>query len=1170
LVLRGFKSFASTTTLRFEPGVTCVVGPNGSGKSNVVDALSWVMGEQGPKTLRGGKMEDVIFAGTSKRAPLGRAEVVLTIDNSDGALPIEYSEVTISRTMFRSGGSEYAINGTPSRLLDIQELLSDSGIGREMHVIVGQGQLDTILNATPETRRGLIEEAAGILKHRKRKERAQRKLDATAANLNRLQDLIGELRRQLKPLGRQAEVARKAQSVQIQARDAQARIWADDYQQAQAQLESDAAAEAAINARREELEQALTQAREAEEAAEAALAQTVPALTKAQETWFAFAGLKERAQATGSIAAERARHIADALSAERPGRDPEAIEREAERARQAVAKLEAELAERAAALEAATAKRTAAEAEAAQADAEYAAQQRAAADRREGLARLDGEVHLMRSKAQAAADEIERYTELAAAEAAKEAEARHEYGLLETELASWSATEPALDAAFEQAAAAAEAAEKTLAEVKDAHTAAAAARGGLAARLEALQLGLSQGGAEEALLATAGKLDGLLGAAAALITVPKGYEAALATALGAAADAVAVLGLGSAVASFEHLRKEDLGRAGLLLADAEVRVDRKSWPKLPEGEYALDIVKADERLLPALGRALFKVAVVANDSQALALVKKLPEVTAVTKAGDLFSTWFAVGGSQTGPSLIELQSAVKETEAQLAEKQAEVEQLRFAQAEAENALAQAQEAEAAALARLNESDATHSALADQASGLKQRIHSASELAVKYRQQAAQTEAARKASLESLAALEERLQRASVEPDEQVLDPVEKERLADLAAVARQDEMQARLAHSTINERVRAMAGQAETLARSAQAERDRLVADEQRRERLAAEAVVAAGVQQAVKWLAGQLETALAQADAVKQQAAEARTQADEQLRQARGGGRDLAKQYEVLMDSAHKDRIAKAEQQMVLDAIAAKALEELGLDAETLVGDYGPEVPVPPLAEDEEPRPYDRAEQEKLLRNAKRDLAVLGKVNPLALEEFEAMQERHAYLAEQLEDLRKTRADLLEIIDEVDERMREVFETAYADVAREFATSFARLFPGGEGKLFLTEPDNWLTTGVEVEAKPAGKKVKRLSLLSGGERSLTAIAFLVSLFKARPSPFYILDEVEAALDDTNLERLLQIYEELRADSQLLIITHQKRTMEVADALYGITMGADGVSTVISQRLRDK
>ncbi|MGB2838286.1 MAG: AAA family ATPase, partial [Actinomycetes bacterium] len=286
LTLRGFKSFASSTTLRFEPGITCVVGPNGSGKSNVVDALSWVMGEQGAKSLRGGKMEDVIFAGTSGRPPLGRAEVVLTIDNTDGALPIDYTEVTISRTMFRNGGSEYAINGEPCRLLDVQELLSDSGIGREMHVIVGQGQLDSVLSATPEDRRGFIEEAAGVLKHRKRKEKALRKLDAMEANLVRLTDLTSELRRQLKPLGRLAEVARRASVVQADVRDARLRILADDLTGYRVALEQEVADENALLKLRAEAEAALATSQQREIELESAVAATLPALTDAQETWF--------------------------------------------------------------------------------------------------------------------------------------------------------------------------------------------------------------------------------------------------------------------------------------------------------------------------------------------------------------------------------------------------------------------------------------------------------------------------------------------------------------------------------------------------------------------------------------------------------------------------------------------------------------------------------------------------------------------------------------------------------------------------------------------------------------------------------------------------------------------------------------------------------------------
>src|SRR5688572_16006265 len=321
--------------MQLEPGITCIVGPNGSGKSNVVDALAWVMGEQGAKSLRGGKMEDVIFAGTSGRPPLGRAEVQLTIDNSDGALPIEYAEVTISRTMFRNGGSEYAINGNSCRLLDVQELLSDSGIGREMHVIVGQGQLDTILHATPEDRRGFIEEAAGVLKHRKRKEKALRKLDSTEGNLHRLGDLLNEIRRQLKPLGRQAEVARRAAGVQADVRDARARLMADDLATARGALEQELADEGVLLERRESVEARVAAAQQQEAALETALREQLPELSRAQDTWFALSGLRERLRGTQSLAAERIRNSRDVEGeAESQGRDPDQLEAEAAQVRE--------------------------------------------------------------------------------------------------------------------------------------------------------------------------------------------------------------------------------------------------------------------------------------------------------------------------------------------------------------------------------------------------------------------------------------------------------------------------------------------------------------------------------------------------------------------------------------------------------------------------------------------------------------------------------------------------------------------------------------------------------------------------------------------------------------------------------------------------------------------
>ncbi|WP_205474254.1 chromosome segregation protein SMC [Nocardioides sp. SYSU D00038] len=1184
LTLKGFKSFASSTTLQLEPGITCIVGPNGSGKSNVVDALAWVMGEASAKSLRGGKMDDVIFAGTSGRPPLGRAEVVLTIDNTDGALPIEYAEVTISRTMFRSGGSEYAINGNTCRLLDVQELLSDSGIGREMHVIVGQGQLDQILHATPEDRRGFIEEAAGVLKHRKRKEKALRKLDATDGNLNRLNDLLNEIRRQLKPLGRQAEVARRAATVQADVRDARARLLADDLVTARTALEQEMADESVLVQRREQVEAAIARSREQEAALEAALREDLPALARAQETWFALSGVREKLRGTQSLAAERIRNADSTASSEAAasGRDPEQLEAEAAEVREQEQRIDAEVSGHRVALEDAVTARREAEDAAAEEDRRVAGLQRAAADRREGLARLHGQVNALKSRAAAAEEEVGRLS-LAREEAVARAErAQRDFTALETKVAGLDAGEEGLDAEHEAAVAALDDVEERLAKAREEALQADRDRSTLMARKDALEMGLNRKDGAGALLAASDRVSGLMGSVAALLSVRPGFEAAVAGALGQAADAVAVASPEAAVEAITHLKSDDLGRAGLLLGGAPGDADTSGWPGLPGGAtYAVDVVECPDTLRPGLARLLRKVAVVDDLDAARALVASTPDVTAVTRDGDVLGAHYAAGGSSDQPSLIEIQAAVDEADRMLAEAVASAERLGFDMSRLESERLEAQKRADVALAKLHESDATLAAVAEELGQYGSQARAARGEAERLGEAIAKAEEARDRDLAGLAELEGRLARAEESPEaEPEVD--ERERLAEAARAARQAEMDARLALRTSEERARALHGRADQLLRAAAAERETRAREAERRARLLREGRAAEAVHTAVAWVLRRLETSVEQAALARSAVEEARSGRERELLDVRSRLRDLGKEHDELVNSVHRDEMARTQQRMRIEQLEEKALEELGLDADALVADYGPDQPVPVTvlpdadgaASDEEapapePVPFVREEQQKRLRTAERALAMLGRVNPLALEEFSAMEERHKFLTEQLEDLKKTRRDLLDIVREVDDRVQQVFTEAYADVSNAFDQTFARLFPGGEGRLVLTDPDDMLSTGIEVEARPPGKKVKRLSLLSGGERSLVAVAFLVALFKARPSPFYILDEVEAALDDTNLGRLLEIYEELRENSQLLVITHQKRTMEVGDALYGVTMRGDGVSAVISQRLRE-
>jgi chromosome segregation protein len=1176
LTLRGFKSFASSTTLHFEPGITCVVGPNGSGKSNVVDAIAWVLGEQGAKSLRGGKMEDVIFAGTSARPPLGRAEVILTVDNADGALPLDYTEISLSRLMYRTGESEYSINGTPCRLLDVQELLSDSGIGREMHVIVGQGQLDSILSGRPEDRRAFIEEAAGVLKHRKRKEKALRKLEAMQANLTRLTDLTTELRRQLGPLGRQAEVARRAAVVQADLRDARLRLLADDLTNLTETLRREVADEEEIRARRQGVEAEIAAAAAAEARLEAEIAELTPALALAQETWYRLAAVGDRLRSVGSLAAERGRHLAAAAQAARTGPDPEALEAAARATRAEEAGLQQQVAALREGLAERTAARVAAETALAEEETRLLAAARAAADQREGLARLTGQVAALRSRHTAAEEEIGRLAAAAADAVARADAAQAEYRSLESEIAGLDAGEEGLDARHETAVAGLEAAAARVADLQAQERELDRERSALQARRDALALSLERRDAAATLLADPHRPAELAGALAELLGVQPGYEAAVAAALGPAADSVAVIGAARAISLLERAKADDAGRLTVVVG-GEQRTAGPDRPAPEGGRWAVEVVRAPGGFEGAVARLLAGVVVVDDLAAARRAVEADPDVVAVTRDGDLLAVGWAAGGSAGAPSRLEVQAALEETRAALAELGHRGERLRFAVGAATAERDRWQAEVDGTLAELHDSDARLAAVAEKLAQLGGAARAAQAEAERLLRTRADAEANRDRWSGELAELEERLR--AVESEGGPAAPAEdrrQERTA-IAVAARAAEVDARLALRTAEERSRALADRAESYESAARAERaarQAAVAAAGRRER---ESVVAAAVSRATQVAVAAVERSLAAAAEARAAAETTRTVREGELLAVRGRLRELGATLDTLTDAVHRDEVLRAEQRARIEGLAAKAVEEYGVDQETLLAEYGPEVPVPVApspdapadARPPQPVPYRREEQEKRARSAERSLALLGKVNPLALEEFAALQERQRFLAEQLEDLRATRRDLLTVVKEVDERVQALFAAAFADTAREFEKVFATLFPGGEGRLALTEPDDLLGSGVEVEARPAGKRVKRLSLLSGGERSLTAIALLVAIFRARPSPFYVLDEVEAALDERNLDRLIRLLEELRGTSQLIVVTHQKRTMEAADSLYGVTMRSDGITEVISQRIRE-
>lgn len=1184
LTLKGFKSFAAPTTLRFEPGICCVVGPNGSGKSNVVDALTWVMGEHSVKSLRGGKMQDVIFAGTAGKSPLGRAEVTLTLDNSDGALPIEYSEVSLTRRMFRDGAAEYEINGDRARLMDVQELLSDSGIGREMHVVVGQGKLSEILESKPEERRAFIEEAAGILKHRRRKEKAQRKLAGMQGNLDRLTDLTTELRRQLKPLGRQAEVARRAQTIQADLRDATFRLAADDLVRRRAEL---ADAESVRSRLTEQVAEATDRRNElgrAVASTQAELDRLTPDADAAQQRWFALSTLAERARATARIAADRARSMAAEVAVHQ-GTDPDELERQAERAARHEDELAAEVGSAADEARRATEALEAAEATLADLETEHLRAVRAVADRREGVARLAGKVETLAARIESTEGEIDRIDAETEAARVSVADAEAEFDEVHARICAHSQGEQTLDEHLARAERVHLAARSRLAELREAERNADQEVARFAARIETLEQNKGAGDGADWVTDHLGAdtVEGVLGE---VVAVESGWERAVGVALGPAVDAVVV---GSGVdrrAVLSALREADAGRAGLVGRGTAGGSYRLEVDLVPGARWALDVVDVPEDLVGAMTALLVDVVVVDDLDAAHAQVDADRRVRAVTRDGELAGPGWTVGGSAAGRTAVELQSAIDAAVAARDAVRSEIETTR-----AELAGAEAEDVERTdrfeeSLAAITESDAAIEEIYAELARIGQRRRRA-EAEVRKLEQTRRISVDRlDAARAEHADVSDRLARAGSDDDDEDELPVDDGRVAAQAAVtsARSAELEARLTHRSAEERASGVRGKSASLRRAAAAERETRA----RAARAAAArrrgAEVAGVVDELSVRLLARLDELIAAAGVDRDRLAAARSAATSRVAELRTELSAAETEVTRLGDAAHRDEVARAQLEVKVSELEAAVLERHGIEPAALVAEYGPEVALPPSAleveeyeaarergEDVTPppaMPFVRSEQEQRLKKAEKDLATLGKVNPLALEEFAALEERYAFLSTQLDDVKKARGDLEGVIDDVDERIEQIFTDAWVDVEREFRDVFSVLFPGGEGRLVLTEPGDMLTTGIEVEARPPGKKVKRLSLLSGGEKSLTAVAMLVAIFRARPSPFYVLDEVEAALDDTNLRRLIGLFDQLREASQLIVITHQKPTMDVADVLYGVSMQGDGISKVISQRMR--
>lgn len=1170
LTLKGFKSFADPTTIELEPGITVVVGPNGSGKSNVVDAVAWVLGAQGPKVVRSTKMDDVIFAGTPNRPALGRAEVSLTIDNGSRRLPLDVAEVTITRTLFRTGESEYALNGAPCRLLDIQELLSDAGVGRQQHVIVSQGQLDSVLQARPEDRRMVIEEAAGVLKFRRRRERAERRLESSEQNLLRLQDLQREVRRQLRPLERQAEAARRHDGLASELKALRLHLAGKELSSLRRRLESAEGSHAELSEK--EVAQRTELARSDDLVASMESAVTELQAWESAERLGRAERLLERQRGVANVVAERRRTVAGSLAALLEADVVASLEVESSRLASDLAAAEsdtASLAPERQRLETLEAELTRDEAkfEAADAVGSFAVD-----SVRPELAASPGAGPLparlirkerdeSRARLSAAGEAVARLAErLASFERMRE---EHELRLAElaATLEAVGGGDDKLRSEHEHLVVAEQAAEAREHESEMRARAAMDRSHSLEARAEALQSALDETRARAGVKRLEG-LKGVLGTLADLVDIDDGCERGFEAAVDDTLGTVVVDGTGAARDALRHL--QEAGLHGGVLPAGRPQATLPAPVPLPESmagraELLRGRVRSSVRGVDAVLDQLLAGVLFCRGglTDALGLAEELPGSTIVTAEGDRLSArGWRIGAARSGATRAALETVCSEVEAAgaLAKSAAD-------EAEANRrALAGARSDVAEAARRLDNAIATRNQAEAARATLGQRL----EQLASERDDAA---SAHEAAVGLLAA-----SRSEFDLRESELARAEGAEMEALAAAE-----EAALARKALDDRARSLASlKAELGMRAAGLEERRLLLAtrrdevEQRLSGLDAARLEAATRRESLEAtdralgrlaggltrLGGELEAARDRLRAERATHERSMTTTTARLRELRDERTTAESGLEGLRELLQRAELERAETRLRLETATETLRRELDCEPEEAIAALCPELP-PGIPAHVRVRELDR------------ELRLMGPVNPLALEELAALEERDRFLAEQLEDVRGARRELGRVIRAVDEEIVGVFAEAFADVARHFETLFAMLFPGGTGRLSLVDPEDLLSTGIEIEARPAGRNVRRLSLLSGGERSLVALAFLFAVFRSRPSPFYVMDEVEAALDDVNLHRFLDLVDEFRADAQLIVVSHQKRTMEAADVLYGVTMQPGGASKVVSERIRN-
>jgi len=1135
LTLVGFKSFADRTRLDCEPGVTVVVGPNGAGKSNLVDAVAWAMGSQATRLLRAQRMDEVIFAGTALRPALGRAEVSLTFDNTDGKLPLDLAEVTVTRRLYRDGTSDYEINGTSCRLLDIQELLADSGVGRHQHVIVGQGRVDAVLNAGVDEHRAVIEEAAGVVKHRQRRDRALRRLEATDIDVHRLQDLLTEQQRRMRPLKRQARAADRRDALHEEWRAL--RLWLGGQELGRLADRRGAVAEAtsAAEARLADATSELTEIKMSLSSLQQVAGETGIALQRDTSGAARLETICERLRRIAMVARERRVGLQSRLEGSGRRRADLEEEREDLRARIAAAADEERTAREMAERHEVTMRALADE------ERSLAEQGRLPA---EGVAAtLRGDLAALEAAASRDEGEIVAIEERRRTVAGQIAEDRSEMGRLRSEhRAAEAEAGPAMQArerARGRRSAEQQAFDSATGELSEARMAESAAR----ARVEALEAAIAGMGDPEA-RRRAERLPGVLGPVFARLDVPDARIAAVEATLGRWTDALAVGDAEGVAASASRLKSAGLGGIGFVAAEG-AEPPARAVAAEAGAEALVDVLgpRADTALAATL---LGDVVLVEGWSAAWSLVQRHPQVRAVTSDGDLVTSYGILAAHPEGAGPAALESARVDLE------RAEVEASR-----AQSLFHAATRGRDGAIEAADEAEAVAAAVEERLADAEASLHRLERDLAEAEAEMARLDARRAALNEAAAARTERL--ARLRPQLNAFEGEEAARQAAWESLAhrREDVATGReSARRSLEEAAAALAAATERrhLLESRLDEVYRLLTDlsEQRVASSDVEhlAEIEERARRALEASRGHLET-------LRERQRDLRRRSgidDRRLEAIQGRKAELEETVEAAREELSSLAVEAAELRVRAESAAEGLRRDVDCDEETVLAAPRPQIP-----EDVDAREH--------LASLEAQLKRIGPVNPLAAAEYRELAERAGFLEGQLADLEASRRDLRKVISALDEEIGRLFREAAGEVGRYFEENTALLFPGGRGRLALTDGDDPLNCGVEIHVQPMGKKITRLGMLSGGERSLAALAFLFAVFRARPSPFYVLDEVEAALDDTNLHRFIRLVGTLRETSQLVIVTHQQNTMEAADILYGVTIEPGDTSRVLAKRL---